>query len=188
MHKRAILAVAALALAACGQPGDGGGSGAGDPQLEAPATDAEPARTFAPGNDAARSTTGDLVYTLAFRLPDATQTSGDAQEILTLRGANGLVVEAQIAGAVSPATEVGGRTLRALMALGVEEPQVLVYRVNAETRSASGQGLCGADAASHVVVWEPTMPSQSVLKVMGVRGGAPGAGGAQACSLLDYRE
>lgn len=178
----------ALVLTACERQGGGGKATADDPQLEAPATDAEPSRTFTAGNDAARAATGDLVYSLAFRLPDATQSNGDAQEVLTLRGANGLLVEAQISGAVSPATQIGGRTLRAIMALGVEESQVLVYRVLQETRSSSGQGLCGTDAPSHVVVWEPTTPSESLLKVLGVSGGAPGAGAAHACAMLDYRE
>jgi hypothetical protein len=88
---------------------------------------------------------------------------------------------------VSPATQVEGQTLRALLALPVEEPQVLVYRVSSETKPESGQGLCGAGETAFVVVWEPSGPAQSALKVMGVSNGAPGAAGARACPMLEYR-
>jgi hypothetical protein len=133
MNLRIALVVLALAVAGCGQQGAGSADGAADaPQLDAPAPESEPSRVFAPANDAARSATTELTVAMTLRLPD--QSGGDAQEVLTLRGGNGLVVEAEITGAVSPATQVGGQTLRALLNIPVEEPQVLVYRVVNETR------------------------------------------------------
>jgi hypothetical protein len=178
-------ALAACTLVACGQ---GGGSGSEDQaQLDAPAPETAAALSFTAGNEAAQSTTGDLTYSLALRMPDASQANADAQEVLTLTGATGLVIEAQISGAMSPATQVQGQTLRALMGLAVEEPQVLVYRVTQETKPASGRGLCGADAASYLVVWEPSTPSESSLRLLGVIGAAPGASGSRPCTMLDYR-
>ena len=126
-------------------------------------------------------------FPVATQLPDASQPNADAVEVLSLHGANGLVVEAPIASNVSPATQVGGQTLRALLSLPVEEPQVLVYRVSNETKPANGQGLCGANAAAYVVVWEPSAPGDPSLKIMGTSGGAPGAAAAHACPMLEYR-
>lgn len=185
MKLRIALAVLALGLAACGQQGaapDASDSGAA--QLEAPAPETELSRVFAPTNDAARTASGDLTVAVSLRLPDAA--GGDAQEVLTLTGANGLAVEAQISGAVSPATQVQGQTLRALLNIPVEEPQVLVYRVSAETKP-SGQGLCGAEAATYVVVWEPSGPGDASMKLLGVMGGQPGAADSRHCTMLEYR-
>lgn len=187
MAMRLSVVVLALALMACDtqtSPGAGGGAGEA-PQLDAPAPESDPARVFAPSNDSARSTTGQLTVSMALRLPD--DQNGDARDTLTLTGANGVTVEAEITDALSPATMVQGQTLRALLDIPVEEPQVLVYRVTNETRPESGQGLCGADAPSHVVVWEPAGPGEAVMKLMGVAGGAPGAADSRACPRLDYR-
>lgn len=182
-----ILAPLLLALVACGENGAPQTNGAGGPQLDAPAPESEPSRQFAPANDAARGATGALTVTMATRLPDANQSGAAPQDVVTLKGANGLTVDGEITGAVSPATQVEGQTLRALLSLPVEEPQVLVYRVAAETKPESGQGLCGANAAAFVVVWEPSTPGDATLKAIGVSGGAPGADGARACPMLEYR-
>ncbi|MBX3510368.1 MAG: hypothetical protein KF700_04145 [Hyphomonadaceae bacterium] len=182
----AIMA-AAMALAGCQQEAAKTDAGAAPgPQLDSPAPESEPSRVFAPANDAARAAGGaQLTVSIAQRLPDSDQ--GDIQEILTLRGGNGLVVEAAITGAISPATQVQGQTLRALLNIPVEEPQVLVYRVSNETRPDGGGGVCGASAPDYVVYWEPSAPGEAGLKVLGVQGGAPGAAAARACTLLDYR-
>lgn len=177
--------IASLALAACDRvtaPQTASGEG---PQLDAPTQESEPGRIFAASNDASRAATGDLTVTMTTRLPDS---SGAApQDIVTLRGANGLTVDGEITGAVSPATQIEGQTIRALLALPVEEPQVLVYRVASETKPENGQGLCGAADAAFVVVWEPSGPSDGAFKAMGVSGGAPGAAGARLCPMLEYR-
>jgi hypothetical protein len=123
---------------------------------------------------------------VALRLPDAEAQNTDQQEVLTLRGATGLVVEAAVTGNISPATQVEGQTLRALMNIPVEEPQVLVYRVTQTTKPEGVQGLCGAEDAEYVVVWEPSAPGSNSVRLLGARGGAPGAGGARACPMLDY--
>ncbi len=186
---RVLIAAAALALFVAGcnrQDGATEADGANTPQLDAPAPDTQPSRNFAAANDAATSATGQISVAVTLRLADASQANADAQEVLTLTGANGVVVEAQISGAVSPATQVQGQTLRALLNLPVEEPQVIVYRVSNETKP-NGQGICGADSAAHVVVWEPATPGESALRVLGVMGGAPGAGDSRACPMLDYR-
>lgn len=184
------IALAALALTfvtACNQQSSQQQGASDSPQLDAPAPDSEPSRVFAATNDAARSATGQLTVTMPLRLPDANSPNGEPTETLSLHGATGLVVAADINGAVSPATQVGGQTLRALLSLPVEEPQTIVYRVTAETKPASGQGLCGADAPAYVVLWEPSGPGEPVMKIMGVSGGAPGAAGAHACPMLEYR-
>ncbi|GAM98669.1 hypothetical protein U91I_02304 [alpha proteobacterium U9-1i] len=186
--RAALIAAAIFTLASCDQVAvqtpEGGGDAA---QLEAPASGAEPSRVFAPVSDAARAASGDLTVAMSLSLPDASEQSGSAQETLTLTGANGLAIEAAVTSAVSPATQVQGQTLRALMSLPVEEPQTLVYRVSSQTKPSSGQGICGADDPAFVVVWEPSAPGEETLKVLGVTGGAPGAAGARACPLLEYR-
>ncbi len=187
MRVRIALVALALALAGCDQEaatGEAGGSNA--PALDAPAPESEPSRVFGAANDAARSATGELIVSLAMRMPDAAQANAEPREILTLRGANDLVLEAEINGAVSPATQVGGQTLRALLNIPVEEPQVLVYRVTQETKPSSGQGVCGTDAPAFVIVWEPSGPGDGAMKVLGLTGGAPGAEGARACPMLEY--
>jgi hypothetical protein len=189
MLKRFTLAALALAAAACSQQSPSSSSNTTQPtQLDSPAPEAEPTRVFAPDNDAARTATGQLTVATATQLPDASQPGADAVEVLSLHGANGLAIEAPIASNVSPATQVGGQTLRALLSLPVEEPQVLVYRVSNETKPASGQGLCGANATAYVVVWEPSSPGDASLKIMGTYGGAPGAAAAHACPMLEYRQ
>lgn len=182
---RLILVAAVLALAGCDRAGAPQDQSAGAPQLDTPLPESAPARAFNPVNDLARAATGDLTVTMATRLPD--QAGAAPQDVLTLRGANGLTVEGEITGVVSPATQIEGQTVRALLALPVEEPQVLVYRVASETKPESGQGLCGAGDAAFVVVWEPSGPGDGALKTMGVSGGAPGAAGARACPMLEYR-
>jgi hypothetical protein len=181
------LFIASLALAACSQQPGSTQTESVSAQLEAPGPESEPSRVFAPLNDAARAATGELSVATSLRLPDASQSGADALEVLTLHGGNGLVVEAQVTSVVSPATEVQGQTLRALLDLPVEEPQVLVYRVANETKPANGPGLCGASVTAFVVVWEPSTPGDASYKVLGVTGAAPGAGDARACTMLEYR-
>jgi hypothetical protein len=178
-----------LVLAGCQQEAAAPDTNAAQaPQLDAPAPASEPSRVFAPQSDAARSATGALTVAMTTRLPDAGDASGEITEVLMLTGANGLVVEATITGAVSPATQVQGQTLRALLDIAVEEPRTLVYRVTREAKpEATGQGLCGAETADYVVVWEPAGPGDAAMKVLGVMGGAPGAANARACPMLDYR-
>jgi len=185
--KRIAFFVLALALAGCNQQPAGSDSAADAPALEAPAAESAPDETLTPNNDAARNTTGALTMSVSLDMPDAGQANSDAQEVLTLRGANGLVVQAAVTGAVSPATQVQGQTLRALLNIPVEEPQVLVYRVVNETRPDGGQGLCGTSAPEYVVVWEPSAPGEASMKLLGATGGAPGAASSRACPMLEYR-
>ncbi len=188
MMKRFALAALVVAAAACNQQSASNTSTATQTaQLDSPAPGAEPTRVFTPSNDAARAATGQLTVATATQLPDASQPNADAVEVLSLHGANGLAIEAPIASNVSPATQVSGQTLRALLSLPVEEPQVLVYHVSRETKPPSGQGLCGANATAYVVVWEPSGPGDSSYKIMGTYGGAPGAAAAHACPMLEYR-
>jgi hypothetical protein len=188
MRTAMVVLVLVLSLAACGpNAGPPGADQAQGPQLDSPAPESEPSRVFGPVNDAARTATGDLTVSLSLRLPDSSEAGADATDVLTLSGANGLRVEAQITGALSPATQVQGQTLRALLNIPVEEPTALVYRVTNETKPEGRGGLCGADAASYVVVWEPSTPGDAGMKVLGVMGGAPGAGDSRACPMLEYR-
>jgi hypothetical protein len=186
MNFRTLVFVLALALAGCNQQSskeDGAQQGAA---LDAPAPESQPSTTFTPNNDAARNTTGQLTMSVSLRLPDAGSDNTDQQEILTLSGASGLVIEAAITGAVSPATQVQGQTLRALLDIPVEEPQVLVYRVTNTTKPEGVQGLCGASDAEYVVLWEPSAPGAASIRLLGATGGAPGAASARACPMLDY--
>lgn len=185
MKRTLALLLLTAALAACSREAAAPDETAA-PTLDAPAPETAPSRAFAAGNDAARGLSAQLDVSTALRLPDA-GSNADAKEVLTLRGADGLAVEAEIFTAVSPATQVQGQTLRALLGLPVEEPQTLVYRITTETKSEAGRGLCGADATEYLIVWEPSGPGDPVMKIMGVRGGAPGASGAQACPMLEYR-
>jgi hypothetical protein len=187
MFIRAALIAAVVMLAGCDRAAEQAPGAADAPQLDAPASGAEPSRIFAPSNDAARAASGDLTVAMSLSLPDAADQSAGAQETLTLTGANGLAIEAAVTSAVSPATQVQGQTLRALMSLPVEEPQTLVYRVASQTKPSNGQGVCGADDPAFVVVWETSGPGEEALKLMGVTGGAPGAAGARACPMLEYR-
>lgn len=185
MNVRTALAALALFAAGCDSQTSTQAGGSEAPELDAPAPESEPSRVFAGTNEAARATSGELTISIAMEMPDAA--GGDAQEVLSLRGGNGFHLEAEITGAVSPATQVQGQTLRALLGIPVEEPQVLVYRVREETKPSSGQGLCGGETTEFVVVWEPSGPGEPVMKVLGLRGGAPGAAGSRACPMLEYR-
>lgn len=172
----------ALAAAGCEQRAPTQDAASDGPQLDAPAPDSEPSRVFAAANDAARAVSSELTVSVTQELPDAAD--ADVQERLAIRGGNGLNVSAAVTGAISPATQVGGQTLRALLGLAVEEPQVLVYRV---TEAAGSPGLCNGTAPTHVVMWEPTAPGDASMKLLGVTGGAPGAGDSRACEMLEYR-
>ncbi len=181
------LAALALMVAGCQQEAAPDSAETQGPQLDAPAPASEPSRVFAPQNEAARAP-GQLTVAMTTRLPDAGDAAGEITEVLTLTGANGLVIEAAISGAVSPATQVQGQTLRALLDLPVEEPRTLVYRVTRETKPEGvAQGLCGAEETGYIVLWEPSVPGEADLKMLGVTGGAPGAAGARACPMLHYR-
>lgn len=155
------------------------------PTLDTPAPEAGPGRVFAPGNPAATAATGQLTSASTLRLADTA--GAEPQELLTLTGGNGLTVTAEVTATVSPSTQVQGQTLRALLALPVEEPQVIVYRVTNETKPPGRGGLCGADTTAYVVVWEPTTPGDAAMKILGLIGGAPGAAGARACPMLQYQ-
>lgn len=179
----------ALALAGCQQEAASpDATQAQAPQLDAPAPMSEPSRVFAAQNDAAAAATGQLTVALTTRLPGPDDSAGEATEMLTLTGANGLVVEAAISGAVSPATQVQGQTLRALLDIPVDEARALVYRVTREAKpEAAPRGLCGEEDAAYIVVWEPGLPGDTAMKVLGVAGAAPGAAGARACPMLEYQ-
>ena len=182
MKLRIALVVLALAVAGCNQPTSGQDTAEQGPQLDAPAPESEPSRIYAAANDAARAVSPELTVSVTQELPDAAD--ADIQERLSLRGGNGLSVDAAVTGAISPATQVVGQTLRALLAIPVEEPQVLVYRVS---QAAGSPGLCSEGTPAYVVVWEPSAPGDGAMKVLGVTGGAPGAGDSRACQMLEYR-
>lgn len=187
MNMRIAFVALAFALAACdGQlPGTQQDSASEAPQLDSPGAENEPTRVFAAQNDAARTVAPEFNVSISTRLPD--NADGDIQEVLTLRGANGLVIEAEVTGNVSPATQVQGQTLRALLNIPVEEPQVLVYRVTNETRPEGGGGVCGQEQAAFIVVWEPSGVGEPVMKLLGLTGGQPGAANARGCAMLEYR-
>jgi hypothetical protein len=182
MMLRIAVVALALAVAGCNQQSSTTDATSEAPQLDAPAPESEPSRAYAAANDAARAVSGELTVSVTQELPDAAE--ADIQERLTLRGGNGLNVNAAVTGAISPATQVGGQTLRALLGLAVEEPQVLVYRV---TEAAGSPGLCSEGTPTHVVIWEPSGAGDTSIKILGVTGGAPGAGDSRACQMLEYR-
>lgn len=182
MNLRIALIAVALFAAGCNQQSATQDAASDAPQLDAPGPENEPSRVFAAGNDAARAVSNELTFSVRQQLPDAAD--ADIKEVLTLTGGNALNVTAEVSGAISPATQVDGQTLRALLAIAVEEPQVLVYRV---TAAAGAPGLCTGGAPEYVVVWEPTGPGDPTLKLLGVTGAAPGAAGARPCQMLEYR-
>jgi hypothetical protein len=179
---RVALIALGLALAGCNQQSTSPEAANSGPQLDAPAPDSEPSRTYAAANDAARAVSNELILSVTQEFPDAAD--ADIQERLSLRGGNSLNVSALVTGAISPATQVGGQTLRALLGLAVDEPQVLVYRVS---EAAGSPGLCTEGAPTYVVVWESSAPGESSIRILGITGGAPGAGDSRACQMLEYR-
>jgi hypothetical protein len=177
------IALAALALIAAGCNQQPATQSAGEaPQLDAPAPESEPSRVYGAVNDAARAVSNEITVSVTQELPDAAD--ADIQERLSLRGGNGLNINAAVTGAISPATQVSGQTLRALLAIPVEEPQVLVYRIS---EAAGSPGLCSSGTPTYVVIWEPSAPGEAVMKILGLTGGAPGAGDSRACQMLEYR-
>lgn len=179
---RVALVALALAVAGCNQQSPSTDAANSGPQLDAPAPESEPSRAFTAANDPARAVSNELTVSVTQEFPDAAD--ADIQERLTLTGGSGLNVNALVTGAISPATQVGGQTLRALLGLAVEEPQVLVYRV---TEAAGSPGLCSGGTPTFVVVWEPSAPGDASIKILGITGGAPGAGDSRACPMLEYR-
>lgn len=183
-----LAALGALVLAGCDRIAPQEAPSGPPPDLEAPAAEADPSRGFAAANEAAEAATGALTASLTMQMPDADAADHGAgpREILTLRGANGLIVEAELSDEASPAVRVDGQTLRALLELPVQVSQTLVYRVSSETKPETGRGLCGAGDAAFLVMWEPETPGATGMKLMGVSGAAPGASGATACPMLAY--
>lgn len=180
---RSWILAAALALAACGQ-NNADAPAAAAPDLAAPSSETEAASSYRGANQAAQ-TLGDLTVTLATHLPDAAsadQGQGAAVERLTLAGANGFRVTADLSGAAEPSVTVQGSTVRALMELGVGAAQTLVYRVT----HADGASLCGQTPATHLVLWQPEGAGDTELKILPLAGGAPGEANVRACARLDY--
>src|SRR5690554_5313458 len=108
MFARFVPCLAALALIACDRVGAPAEVAPAPTPLDAPSRDAEPLSGFAPGNDAARAATGALQLRLATRMPDAEEAARGAapQDVLTLTGETGLIVEAALTGAATPATQI----------------------------------------------------------------------------------
>lgn len=190
MLVRKLVLAALLILAACDRLPQLGASAAKDqpaPQLDSPAPDAGSTRNFDASNDAAKSATGGLSVLMASRMPDAEHASAPPQDTITFHGANGLQIDGDLQSAVAPTIAVAGQPLSAAMALPATATQVTVYRVVNEVKPTNGTGLCGAVATAFLVVWEPSAQGEPVLKALGVSGAAPGAAGAKACTLLEYR-
>lgn len=188
MRRFAIIALSlALAAAACDRASDSGSNGAGD--LSAPTQDAaDAASAFTPVNEAATNIAGDLQVRQTTRMPDAAEAAkGEPpQDMINLRGAAGLVIDAELTGANSPAVLIGGQTTRALLELPVEAAQTLIYRVTRETKGEGGHGICGESDVAYIVTWQSTDPAESDLKVLGVSGAAPGEANARACAMMAF--
>src|SRR5262249_37432417 len=157
-----------VALAACDAGEDKAKSEQGAPALEAPAPEGDAARAFAPVGDAAARVSGELTVSVAQNFPDAGAANREAREMLTLSGANGYALQAELVGAAAPSTLIEGQTLRGAMGLPVEATNILIYRVLSE-KKAGAAGICGDNTAGHVLVWEPEGASgEPVLKLMGL--------------------
>lgn len=183
MKRYAVIAapvIAALVLAACGQAD--APAPAANPELAAPSGEVDAADQFRGANQAAQAL-GDLSIVVATHLPGAEAAAAAAAPVerLTLSGANGFRLQADLDGAAEPSLLVQGSTLRALMELDVGAAQTLVYRVT----SAEGASLCGETPATHVVTFESEDPGAG-MKILPLAGGAPGQPNARACARLDY--
>jgi hypothetical protein len=188
MIARLLICAACAALAACDSAPPAVEQSAAGPALDAPTQEADSARAYAPANPAATALTGALQARFATRMPEAGEAENGAppQDVLSISGATGYTLDADLTGAASPAVQVEEQTLRALLALPVDVSQTLVYRVVRETKTAGGQGLCGADDAAFLIVWESPDTAEPVLKLLGLAEAAPGEPRAHACAMLEY--
>jgi hypothetical protein len=188
MFARLLICAACAVVTACDSAPPTADQSAGAPALDAPSQEAESARAFAPANPAATALTGALQARFATRMPEAGDLEKGAppQDVLNISGATGYTLDADLSGAASPAVQVENQTLRALLALPVDVSQTLIYRVVRETKTANGQGLCGADDAAFLVVWEAPETEAPALKFLGLATAAPGEPGAHACAMLEY--
>ena len=123
------------------------------PQLDAPAPEIEPARRFARRATTPRARRRPNSHvSVSLRLPDAgrtpTRRAGSAD---AARRATASSWKRQSPARSRRRRKCGGQTLRALLDIPVEEPQVLVYRVTNETKPEGVGGLCGAERADYVV-------------------------------------
>jgi hypothetical protein len=186
MFVRCVAVVLAmLSISACDRQSQTNPSDlASAPQLDAPAPESEPARAYQPASESARATTGRLTLTVTTRMPE---TQNDrSTDVLSLSAETGLTAEAELESTLQPSASVEGQTIRALMDLPVQASQTLVYRITRQSAPRGGRSLCGEREATRLVVWEPTTPGVTALKVLALSGDAPGRPGAQLCALYSY--
>lgn len=181
-----VALLAAAALGACERDAGGGAETAQAPELDAPAPDSAPSRTFAATSESARAATGRLTVTMTTRMPDAEKQESGPVDVLSLRAETGLTAEATLEGSVAPSASVEGQTIRALMNLDVSASQLMVYRIVSETAPRGGRGLCSEGEATRLVVWESPEPGEQTLKMLALSGDAPGEAGARICSAFAY--
>ena len=135
MTLRVVLVALALAVAGCNQQSASTDATDSGPQLDAPAPESEPSRAFAAANDAAHAVSGELTVSVTQEFPDAAD--ADIQERLSLRGGNGLNVNALVTGAISPATQVGGQTRLSLRGFLRPRPGFGLLELRHQRRSHS---------------------------------------------------
>lgn len=183
----AVLATAAI-LAGCGE--EAAEAPVGDsPQLQAPSgAPAIAERRYAPEGEAAELT-GALTMNETARLggppADEASVAMSSETILTLTGEQGQTVEALLLDTIDPGASVSGQSLRSLMDLPLDATPLL-YQVTSEALAGEAVGLCGAQSATHLALWEDVASPEGRMKVLITAGGAPGAAGASLCQVLAY--
>jgi hypothetical protein len=181
---RALGALAAVFIVACDRVAEAPSDLSSGAELEMPAPEAEPARVYTARSESARATTGKLTLTVTTRMPQGGNER--STDVLLLRAETGLTAEAVLESTLAPSASVEGQTIRALMELPVDASQTLVYRITQQNAPEGGRSLCGEREATRLVVWEPTTPGETALKILALAGEAPGRPGAQLCAVFSY--
>jgi hypothetical protein len=181
---RALAAFAAVFIVACDRVAEAPSDLSSGAELDMPAPEAEPARIYTPRSESARATTGKLTLTVTTRMPQGGNER--STDVLLVRAETGLTAEAVLESTLAPSASVEGQTIRALMELPVDASQTLVYRITQQNAPQGGRGLCGEREATRLVVWEPTTPGETALKILALTGDAPGRPGAQLCAVFSY--
>lgn len=163
----ALIALAGLALTACGK-GDSGQESAPEPATAQGVL--SPEWLYTPASAETDSATGLLV------VEAGVDAAGPSRGLVAARGVAAMT---HLKGEVDPALKVGERTLGEVMELRAGARPTL-YAV------AHDEGLCGQTSAQWIVWYEPELIEGRELVLGIVQGARPGEQGSTVCRVLRY--